>query len=93
MLVAQAWCPALYPSAAGNCRRRKPPPQSCLRTHTVVCLPTCTSYTHIIIINFVPGVVAHTFKSSTQETEAVNLYEFEASLVYIMSSRTARTIH
>jgi len=32
------------------------------------------------------------FNSSTQEAETVDLYEFEASLVYIASSRAARTI-
>jgi hypothetical protein len=30
------------------------------------------------------------FNSSTQEAEAGNLYEFEANLVYRMSSRIAR---
>jgi hypothetical protein len=34
-----------------------------------------------------PGVVAHTFNPSTWEAE-----EFEASLVYKVSSRTARAI-
>ena len=36
-------------------------------------------------------VVVHAFNPSTQETEAVNLCEFETSLVYRASSRTART--
>jgi hypothetical protein len=34
-------------------------------------------------------MVAHAFNSSTQEY--TDLYEFEASLVYIVSSRTVRT--
>jgi hypothetical protein len=38
-----------------------------------------------------PGVVAHTFNPSTQEAEA-GRFEFEASLVYKVSSRTARAI-
>jgi hypothetical protein len=38
---------------------------------------------------FRPGMVAHAFNSSTQEY--TDLYEFEASLVYIVSSRTVRT--
>ena len=36
-------------------------------------------------------VVAHAFKSRTREAEA-DLCEFEASLVYRTSSRTARTL-
>jgi hypothetical protein len=39
-----------------------------------------------------PGVVAHAFNPSTQETEAGGSLEFEASLVYKVSSRTARAI-
>jgi hypothetical protein len=35
-------------------------------------------------------VVHHTFNPSTQEAEARGISEFEASLVYISSSRTAR---
>ena len=35
-------------------------------------------------------MVAHTFDPSTQETEAGGFLEFEASLVYRVSSRTAR---
>jgi hypothetical protein len=35
-------------------------------------------------------VVAHTFKASTWETEAGGSLEFKASLVYRVSSRTAR---
>jgi hypothetical protein len=38
-----------------------------------------------------PSVVAHAFDSSTQEAEAVNLSEFENSLVYKASSRPAST--
>jgi hypothetical protein len=39
-----------------------------------------------------PGVVAHTFNPSTWEAEARGFREeFEASLVYKVSSRTART--
>jgi hypothetical protein len=37
-------------------------------------------------------VVAHTFSTSTQEAEAGGSLKFEASLVYRVSSRTARTI-
>jgi hypothetical protein len=36
--------------------------------------------------------VAHTFNPSTWEEEAGESLEFEASLVYRVSSRTARTI-
>jgi hypothetical protein len=35
-------------------------------------------------------VVAHAFKPSTREAEAGGFLEFEASLVYKVSSRTAR---
>jgi hypothetical protein len=37
-------------------------------------------------------VVAHTFNPSTREAEAGGSLEFEASLVYKVSSRTARAI-
>jgi hypothetical protein len=38
-----------------------------------------------------PGAVAHAFDASTQEAEAkADLCEFEASLVYRVSSKTAR---
>jgi hypothetical protein len=36
-----------------------------------------------------PGVVAHAFNPSTWEAEADGFLEFEASLVYRVSSRTA----
>ena len=39
-----------------------------------------------------PGVVAHTFNPSTGRQRQVDLCEFKASLVYLESSRTARTI-
>jgi hypothetical protein len=39
-----------------------------------------------------PGVVAHAFNPSTREAEAGESLEFEASLVYKVSSRTARAI-
>jgi hypothetical protein len=39
-----------------------------------------------------PGVVAHAFNPSTREAEAGGISEFEASLVYKVSSRTARAI-
>jgi hypothetical protein len=39
-----------------------------------------------------PGVVAHAFNPSTREAEAGGSLEFEASLVYKVSSRTARAI-
>jgi hypothetical protein len=39
-----------------------------------------------------PGVVAHAFNPSTREAEAGGFLEFEASLVYKVSSRTARAI-
>jgi hypothetical protein len=38
-------------------------------------------------MNQKPGMVVHAFKLSTWEAETVNLSEFEASLVYIVSSR------
>lgn len=34
------------------------------------------------------GVVAHAFNSSTQEGKAVDLYDSQASLISILSSRT-----
>jgi hypothetical protein len=37
-------------------------------------------------------MVAHTFNPSTWEAEAGEISELEASLVYKVSSRTARTI-
>jgi hypothetical protein len=37
-----------------------------------------------------PGVVVHAFNPSTREAEAGGISEFEASLVYRVSSRTAR---
>lgn len=37
----------------------------------------------------VPGQVAHTANSSTQEAEEVHCCEFEASQCYLESSRTA----
>jgi hypothetical protein len=37
-------------------------------------------------------MVAHAFNPSTQEAEAGGFLEFEASLVYRVSSRTARAI-
>lgn len=36
-------------------------------------------------------MVTHTFHPSIQETKAEDLFKFEASLVYIMSSKTAKT--
>ena len=36
--------------------------------------------------------MAHTFNPSTWETEACGFLSFKASLVYLVSSRTARTI-
>ena len=39
-----------------------------------------------------PGVVACAFNPSTREAEAGGFSEFEASLVYKVSSRTARAI-
>jgi hypothetical protein len=41
-------------------------------------------------INVLPGMVAHAFNPSTWEAEAGRFSEFEASLVYRVSSRTAR---
>jgi hypothetical protein len=38
------------------------------------------------------GMVAHAFNPSTREAEAGKISEFEASLVYRVSSRTARAI-
>jgi hypothetical protein len=40
----------------------------------------------------VPGVVAHAFDPSTREADAGGFLEFEASLNYKVSSRTARAI-
>jgi hypothetical protein len=39
-----------------------------------------------------PGVVAHAFNPSTREAEASGFLSSEASLVYKVSSRTARAI-
>jgi hypothetical protein len=39
-----------------------------------------------------PGVVVHAFSPSTWEAETGKISEFEASLVYKVSSRTARAI-
>jgi hypothetical protein len=39
-----------------------------------------------------PGVVAHAFNPSTQDGRGRRISEFEASLVYRVSSRTARAI-
>ena len=36
--------------------------------------------------------MVHTFNPSTLEAEAVDLCEFEASLIYIVSSRAARAV-
>ena len=41
-------------------------------------------------MGFRPGIVVHTFNPSTWEAEAGR--EFEASLVYVVSSRTARAM-
>lgn len=38
------------------------------------------------------AVVAHTLNPSTQESEAGGLCEFEATLRYRVSARTARTV-
>jgi hypothetical protein len=40
-----------------------------------------------------PGVVAHAFDPSTWEAEARWISKFEDSLVYKVSSRTARAIY
>jgi hypothetical protein len=42
------------------------------------------------IHNKKPGVVAHAFNPSTWEADAGEFLEFEASLIYRVSSRTAR---
>ena len=42
-------------------------------------------------LHFSQAVVVHAFNPSTQEAEAGQSLEFEASLVYRMSSRTVRT--
>lgn len=38
-----------------------------------------------------PGVIAHTYNPSIREEMQVEFYQFKAILVYIVSSRTART--
>jgi hypothetical protein len=38
------------------------------------------------------GLVAHAFNSSTQRQKQGDLCEFEASLLYIVNSRTARAL-
>jgi hypothetical protein len=40
-----------------------------------------------------PGVVVHAFNPSTWEAEGRRISELEASLVYEVSSRTARATH
>jgi hypothetical protein len=57
-----------------------------------ICWPKFSDEDHEIRSNLVkPGVVVHAFNPSTWEAEAGE-YEFEASLVYRVSSRTARAI-
>jgi hypothetical protein len=52
------------------------------------------SFINFFLKDFIkPGVVAHTFNPSTWEAEAGGrISEFEASLVYKVSSRTAKVI-
>jgi hypothetical protein len=40
-----------------------------------------------------PGVMIHTFNPSLGKQRQADLYEFEASLVYIVSFRTAKATH
>ena len=47
---------------------------------------TCT---HIQVTGKL-GILRYTFNPSTGETEAGDLYDFKATVVYILSSRTAR---
>jgi hypothetical protein len=44
----------------------------------------------LTLLRLKPGVVTHAFNPSTREAEAVGFSEFEASLIYRVSSRTAR---
>jgi hypothetical protein len=50
---------------------------------------TCNYYSHLKT-DSEPGVVAHTFNSSILRARGRRISEFEASLVYRVSSRTAR---
>ena len=45
---------------------------------------------HLKNYTVLPGEVAHTINPSTQGQRKVDLCEFKASLVYTLSSRTAR---
>jgi hypothetical protein len=40
-----------------------------------------------------PGVLAHAFIPALRKQRQVDLWEFQASLVYRVSSRTARTLY
>ena len=64
--------------------------QNVLRSISIKMTIYCSKCIPNIEIKSRPGVVEYTFNPSTQEAEQVDLCEFEATLVYRASSRTAR---
>lgn len=58
----------------------------------VVSLRTAWARDPISGIQGAPDLLGHTFNLSTWEAERDDLYEFETSLVYIVSFRTAKAM-